>query len=573
LLDRSEYDTFRVAPLDPATLRAVEVERIVKRLAELSAGRLKVEKFAESLEGRPIYLCTLGTGPRRVLLWSQMHGDEPTHTAVMLDLFSYLLQTPAKPPLGRELGAERQAAEILSGCTLMFIPMLNPDGAEAVIRFNAQGIDVNRDWRRQATPEGRALMRAAKTLNPQFGFNLHNQNARTSVGHPPRPASISVLAPAPDATRTVPPSMRVAQQMCTCFVEAVRPFAQGMISRYDDTYEPRAFGDGIQSLGVSTMLVEAGGWTEADIEPLTRLHFHGMLSTLHAIATDKYREADPQIYEDLPESNSERMNDCFIGKANLLDAKVEQPFVADIVFDQSHSDRLAVTDRRDGKIIDIGDLPGVPAKVTVNAESSLIIPGQFALARDWKPGTPFDDRRIAQFLANGATTVIGVVDLSDRDAVEAIARPQTLPFNWAFIGNADALGEAKGSEALERLAVAAANGIVAIVSQGMDETLWRHVNQFGLPLVKPRQLAETAAGSYRDAAAHAWSVANALKQQSRRGRINRDYLVDLLFFDGPPLATQTIDWKKLNRVMVAGETVWENGKRVGGNPGVQLRRG
>jgi hypothetical protein len=267
------------------------------------------------------------------------------------------------------------------------------------------------------------------------------------------------------------------------------------------------------------------------------------------------------------------MNDCFIGKANVLDAKVDQPFVADIVFDQSHSDRLAVTDRRDGKIIDIGDLPDVSAKRTINAAISLVIPGQFALAHDWKPGMILEERRIAQLLANGATTVIGVVDLSDRDAVEAIARPQTLPFNWAFIGNADALGEAKGSETLERLATAAANGILAIVSQGTDETLWRHVHQFGLPLVKPRQLAESAAGTYRDAAAHVWSVANALKQQSRRGRINRDYLVDLLFFDGPPEASQSIDWKKLKRVMVAGETVWENGKRVGGSPGVQLRRG
>ena len=89
--------------------------------------------------------------------------------------------------------------------------------------------------------------------------------------------------------------------MCACFVEAVRPYAEGMISRYDDTHEPRAFGDGIQSLGVSTMLVEAGGWHEADPEPMTRLHFHGMLNTLHAIATDKYQAADHQIYEDLPE--------------------------------------------------------------------------------------------------------------------------------------------------------------------------------------------------------------------------------------------------------------------------------
>ena len=60
--------------------------------------------------------------------------------------------------------------------------MLNPDGAEAVMRYNAQGIDINRDARRLATPEGRALRRAVETLKPQFGFNLHNQHARTSVG-------------------------------------------------------------------------------------------------------------------------------------------------------------------------------------------------------------------------------------------------------------------------------------------------------------------------------------------------------------------------------------------------------
>ena len=146
MLDRAQYDRFRVSPLDPATLRCEQVEAIVKKLAEESGGRLRVEKFAESVEGRPIYLATLGAGPRRVLLWSQMHGDEPTHTAVMLDLYHYLLQQPAQP----------LAAEILAGCTLMFIPMLNPDGAEAGIRFNAQGIDINRDWRRQVTPEGRS---------------------------------------------------------------------------------------------------------------------------------------------------------------------------------------------------------------------------------------------------------------------------------------------------------------------------------------------------------------------------------------------------------------------------------
>jgi hypothetical protein len=564
LLDRAEYDRFRVSPTDPAMLRNRDVERILKKLADSSGGRLKVEKFDESNEGRPIYLATLGAGPRRVLFWSQMHGDEPTHTGVMLDLYNYLLQQPAKP----------QAADILSGCTLMFIPMLNPDGAEAVTRFNAQGIDINRDWRRLATPEGRALLRAAKTLSPQFGFNLHNQNARTSVGRPPRPAAVSVLAPAPDATRKETPSWHAAKQMCTCFVEAVRPYAEGMISRYDDTHEPRAFGDGIQSLGVSTMLVEAGGWHEIDPEPIVRLHFHGMLNTLHAIATDKYRTADHQIYEDLPNSNSARMNDCLVSKANVLDAKVAKPFVADFVIDQSPSERLAVTSDRDGRIVDIGDLPTVSARMHINAANALVIPGQFTLARDWKPSAALEERRVNELLARGATTVLGVVDLADRAAIEAVATPQKLPFNWAFVGNADALERMNPGEAFERIAIASTVGVVAVVSKGTDEELWTTIHQFGMPLVKSNQLPDQQAGSYQDAARQTWSIANALKQHSRRGRINRDYFADLLFFNdieqhntGKP-----IDWKKLARVMVAGETVWENGKRTGGSPGVFLRR-
>jgi hypothetical protein len=563
LLERKEYDEFRVTPADPAELRNRDVERIAKKLADSSGGRVKVEKFAESNEGRPIYLATLGTGPRRVLLWSQMHGDEPTHTAVVLDLFSYLLQMPAKP----------HVAEVLSGCTLMFIPMLNPDGAEAVSRYNAQGIDINRDWRRLATPEARALLRAAKTLKPQFGFNLHNQNARTTVGRPPRPAAVSVLAPAPDLTRKETPSWRAAKQMCASFINAVQPYALGMISRYDDTHEPRAFGDGIQSLGVSTMLVEAGGWHEDDPEPIVRLHFHGMLNTLHAIATDSYKSADHQVYDDLPKSNSARLNDCLIAKVNVLDAKVAQPFVADIVIDQSDSERLAVTSNHDGKIVEIGDLPGVSARISINGSNSLVIPGQFTLVRDWKPGTVFDERRISELLAHGTTTVLGIVDLGNRDAVEAISKPQSLPFNWAFVGNADSLGRLGSGEAVEHIGIAAASGIIGIVSKGTDEELWKVIHQFGLPLIKADQLPVKTADSYKGAAKQTWNVANALKQQSFRGRVNRDHIADLLLFSevSNQSAGEPIDWTKLVRVMVAGETVWENGTRRSGTPGIFLR--
>ena len=91
---------------------------------------------------------------------------------------------------------------ILSPLTLHVVPMLNPDGAERFQRRNAQSIDINRDALRLQTPEGQVLKALRDRLNPRVGFNLHNQSWRTSVGTPPKPASISLLSVAYDEART-----------------------------------------------------------------------------------------------------------------------------------------------------------------------------------------------------------------------------------------------------------------------------------------------------------------------------------------------------------------------------------
>src|SRR5262249_34825434 len=151
----------------------------------------------------------------------------------------------------------------------------------------------------------------------------------------------------------------------------------------------------------------------------------------------------------------------------------------------------------------------------------------------------------AELLARGTTTALGVVDLGNPDAIEAIARPQSLPFNWAFVGSADALSSLKGGEAVERIGIAAANGIVGVVSKGTDEELWKIVHQFGLPLIQAGQLPEKPAGSYQDVVKQTWSVATALKLETRRGRVNRDYFADLLFIGDAtnPKASDAMDWK------------------------------
>src|SRR5690606_25450752 len=80
-----------------------------------------------SREGRPLHLVRFGDGPATVLLWSQMHGDESTASMALADIFAYFAAAPSEPRV-------RRLAERL---TVLFIPMLNPDGAERFQRRNA----------------------------------------------------------------------------------------------------------------------------------------------------------------------------------------------------------------------------------------------------------------------------------------------------------------------------------------------------------------------------------------------------------------------------------------------------
>src|SRR5204863_4584952 len=164
------WDAEHVSPPLPPLLDHDDVERRLKAVAEADPNRFIFERVGASLEGRSINMISTGTGPFRVLLWSQMHGDEPTATAALFDVFDYL-QRHRDDPVPRR---------ILSSLTLYVVPMLNPDGAERFQRRNAQGIDINRDALGLQTPEGLVLKQVRDRFNPRIGFNLHNQSWGTS---------------------------------------------------------------------------------------------------------------------------------------------------------------------------------------------------------------------------------------------------------------------------------------------------------------------------------------------------------------------------------------------------------
>src|SRR5215204_1433747 len=104
---------------------------------------VRVAEVGRSIAGREIYQAEFGRGPLKVFLWSQMHGDEPTATSALIDLFSIFQKNRDKEWVKR----------IEEKLTIRAVPMLNPDGAEAFVRRNLQGLDINRDAVDLKSPE------------------------------------------------------------------------------------------------------------------------------------------------------------------------------------------------------------------------------------------------------------------------------------------------------------------------------------------------------------------------------------------------------------------------------------
>lgn len=323
------------------------------------------EEIGRSVLGRSIRAITYGSGPTRVLLWSQMHGDESTATMALADILRYLAQgkgDPLRERLRREL-------------TIVFVPMLNPDGAELWQRENAAGIDINRDARRLATPEGQALKRIRDRFRPAFGFNLHDQNARTRAGGDGPAAAIALLAPAYNTARDYNEVRSRARLVAATVAQTLKREIPRRIAKYNDSFTPRAFGDLMQKWGTSTVLIESGALPDdPQKQRLRKLNVAGLLVALDAIATGTYSDADTTWYEGLPD-NSGGAVDLLVTGGMLVLPGVRDPVPADLAI--NYEDAVAHTGPR---IRDAGDLRETIAIDTIDARGLYLHPGRGALS-------------------------------------------------------------------------------------------------------------------------------------------------------------------------------------------------
>ncbi|MPR34372.1 M14 family zinc carboxypeptidase [Salmonirosea aquatica] len=301
------HDSYREGTLTQRRFKHKEVQALIQSRRENPL--YEVTKVGESFEGREITMIKVGHGPHTALLWTQMHGDEPTATMAIFDILNFLE--------AKNDGFEDLRKQLLDSTTLYIVPMLNPDGAERYQRRTAQGIDMNRDALYLQTPEGRILKELQQTLKPEFGFNLHDQSPRYSAGRSPKVATISFLATAYDYDRNINPVREKSMKMIVRMNRLLQLFIPGQVARYADDHEPRAFGDNVQKWGTTLILIESGGYLgDPEKQYIRQLNFVAILSGLSAVADGTLAAENRDDYYQIPE-NGRYLFDLLVRNATV----------------------------------------------------------------------------------------------------------------------------------------------------------------------------------------------------------------------------------------------------------------
>jgi len=358
------YDRYKEPAIQNRMIKHAEIQPLINK--HVSSGLLRSSLLGTSVQGRSINHLVAGKGKIKVLLWTQMHGDESTATMALFDIFNFLSARDENDSF-RHLLIEK--------LELHFVPMVNPDGAEAWKRRNAMDIDINRDAHALTTPEGRLLMKVADEIKPRFGFNLHDQNILYSVGSSKKPATISFLAPAYNHVRDMNEIRGNAAKMIALMNRTLQKYLPDQVSKYSDAHEPRGFGDTFQKKGISTILIESGGYqNDPQKQYIRKLNFYVLLSALHAIAKEAYEQEDIEQYLSIPENGRSLFN-LVIRNAEIVKDSLRYRASVGI----NYSTSVDATGKRlnyRGAIEELGDMHNNYGYNEVDAASLISMPGK-----------------------------------------------------------------------------------------------------------------------------------------------------------------------------------------------------
>ena len=270
--------------------RYITLDNIYPILQKLNTNN-QLEIIGKSVLEIPIYKFQIGTGKIKILLWSQMHGNESTTTKALIDFLNVLNS-------GSEL-----ARKLLKTFTFCAIPMLNPDGAKLYTRENANKVDLNRDSKELSQPESRVLREVFENFEPDFCFNLHDQRTIFGVGNTGKPATMSFLAPAYNEEREINETRLKAINLISRINDFLQIHIPGQIGRFDDAFNINCIGDTFQFLGVPTILFEAGHFPNDYRREETRKYvFVSLISSFKILSENDLVNNEIDKYLSIPQN-------------------------------------------------------------------------------------------------------------------------------------------------------------------------------------------------------------------------------------------------------------------------------
>lgn len=272
----------------------------------------EISEIGKSVQQRSIYQVEIGTGKTKILIWSQMHGNEPTTTKGLFDFFNFLASNSV------------ESIRIKSQYTLLCVPMLNPDGAFAYTRENANAVDLNRDAFSATQPEMKLLKALYEDFRPDYCYNLHDQRTVFGTTGLNLPATISFLAPAFNEKRDYNVVRLKAISIINRMNDALSQYIPNQIGRFDDSYNVNCTGDYFTTQNTPTILFEAGHYpNDYKREESRKYIFISLLSSFFDNYENVVVDNELQKYLRIPQNNK-----CFFDfiykNVKIIDNSVEK---------------------------------------------------------------------------------------------------------------------------------------------------------------------------------------------------------------------------------------------------------
>jgi hypothetical protein len=162
-------------------------------------------------------------------------------------------------------------------------------------------------------------------------------------------------------------------------VRTLSPFIPGGLARYDEDWNPRAFGDNITAWGSPVVLIESGAFPKGgDFTILTRLNFIALVSILDGLSTNDLADETPDLYDALLRNKPDAYADVAVKGASLLEPRSSKWFEADLAFDVLASDQAisgcAAAAKTGSRVVEVGDSRVVTPGRVIDGRGMLLAP-------------------------------------------------------------------------------------------------------------------------------------------------------------------------------------------------------